>query len=63
MNQQGKISKYLLMCMGLAYVIMGVLVINKNWFLVKLQTTAALGLGSLLILYGIFRTYRAYKSL
>ncbi|MFA7615530.1 MAG: hypothetical protein WA897_07835 [Moheibacter sp.] len=35
----------------------------KHWFLVELSKAAALSLGVLFIVYGIFRIYRAVKSI
>lgn len=46
--------------MGLMYVIVGVMAIYYQWFIVDLEQLLAWGLGIVVILYGIFRTYRAY---
>ncbi len=46
---------------GVAYIIMGGFVIKEKWFLTILEDNVAYVLGVSLILYGIFRVYRAYK--
>lgn len=48
---------------GVLYSSIGVLILIKNWFLVELSRTAALSLGILFIVYGIFRIYRAVRSI
>lgn len=48
---------------GLLYACIGILAIVKKWFLVELSQKAALALGILFIVYGIFRIYRAVKSI
>ncbi len=58
----GSIKAVLLAIIGLAYVIMGIIVIVKKWLLVIIEAKTAYALGSLLILYGIFRVYRAIQS-
>jgi hypothetical protein len=55
----GKIKGVLLAIIGLAYVIMGGVVISKHWFLVKIEEMTSYGLGTILILYGLFRIFRA----
>jgi hypothetical protein len=46
--------------MGLMYLIVGVMVILYNWFIVDLDPLIAWAMGITVILYGVFRTYRAY---
>ncbi len=48
---------------GLLYSFLGILILMKHWFLVELSKAAALSLGVLFIVYGIFRIYRAVKSI
>jgi hypothetical protein len=54
-----KIKVVLLVVIGLAYVIMGGVVIVKHWFLVNIEANTSYILGAILILYGLFRIYRA----
>lgn len=49
--------------MGILYTAMGVFVMAKEWFLTDLTPVAAKALGILFILYGLFRIYRAVKSI
>lgn len=49
--------------MGILYTAMGVFVMTKEWFLTDLTPVAAKALGILFILYGLFRIYRAVKSI
>jgi hypothetical protein len=62
-NQFGKARGILLLVLGLCYVGMGVFVIMKHWFLVKISESTAWPLGILLAAYGLFRVYRAYVTL
>lgn len=56
--------KFLLtMLIPLFYVGMGIYVIIEKTFMVKLKPEYAIPLGVILILYGVFRFYRAYTSL
>lgn len=48
---------------GLLYATIGVLILITKWFVVELDKTPALALGILFIVYGIFRMYRAIKSI
>jgi uncharacterized membrane protein len=59
----GKAKGVLLALIGLAYVIMGITVAIKHWFLVKIDEKPAWALGTILILYGIFRIYRAINTI
>jgi predicted membrane chloride channel (bestrophin family) len=47
--------------MGLMYLIIGVMVILYQWFIVDLDPIVSWVLGITVILYGVFRTYRAYN--
>jgi EamA domain-containing membrane protein RarD len=49
--------------MGILYAFIGVFVIMRNWFLMDLAPWAAIILGILFIVYGIFRLYRAVQIL
>jgi hypothetical protein len=60
MNEKN-IKRLFFLAMAIAYVIMGVLVIQKQWFLVKLERNPSLVLGILLMAYGLFRGFRAMK--
>jgi hypothetical protein len=57
-----KIKRPLMSFIGFAYVLLGIYVINKQWFLTKLDPIFAYGLGLVLIAYGAFRVFRAVKS-
>jgi hypothetical protein len=59
----GRIKGVLLAVIGLAYVIMGGVVIVKHWFLVNIEANTSYILGILLILYGLFRIYRAISNI
>lgn len=47
--------------MGLMYILIGVMVISYQWFIVNLDPMVSWAMGIVVILYGIFRTYRAYS--
>jgi hypothetical protein len=53
--------KYFGVVMPFCYVIMGGIVIGRSGNFLKLPPTYSLILGCTLILYGIFRCYRAYQ--
>ena len=55
----GKSKTILQFVIGLGYVILGGYVIKMKWFLTTLDEKIAWILGILLILYGLFRVYRA----
>ena len=59
----GKLRFLLGMIIPVFYVGMGVYVIIEKTFMVKLKPEYAYPLGAILILYGIFRLYRAYTGL
>ena len=44
---------------GFFYIVLGVFVIVRKWFLVALENGVSYALGILMILYGIFRIGRA----
>lgn len=48
---------------GMFYIILGIVVMVFKFFLVMLEPAAAYPLGAILILYGIFRIFRALKRL
>lgn len=56
-----KVVAYIII--GFLYACIGGLVLWKKWFLYELSPKAALSLGILFIVYGIFRIYRAIRSL
>lgn len=56
-----KISKILLQAvMGLIYIVMGIFVILKHWFMIHLEPLLSYGMGAVLIIYGTIRIYRSY---
>lgn len=57
----GKSKTILQFIIGLSYLILGGFVIKKKWFLTTLDESIAWVLGVLLILYGLFRAYRALQ--
>lgn len=46
--------------MGMMYIIIGIMVISYQWFILNLDPLVSWALGVVFMLYGIFRTYRAY---
>lgn len=48
---------------GILYFGIGVLILIKKWFLTELNENAALTLGIIFIVYGVFRIYRAVKEI
>ncbi|MDR6405802.1 MULTISPECIES: DUF308 domain-containing protein [Chryseobacterium] len=48
---------------GLFYIVLGIVVIFYKFFFTILEPGVAYGLGGLLILYGIFRIYRAISKI
>ncbi|WP_294247286.1 C4-dicarboxylate ABC transporter [uncultured Chryseobacterium sp.] len=48
---------------GLFYIVLGVVVIIYKFFFTTLEPGVAYALGSLVILYGIFRIYRAVSRI
>jgi len=51
--------KILSLFAGLLYIIVGIFVFRYSFFIIKLDQNIAYGLGSVLVLYGIFRIVRA----
>lgn len=48
---------------GFFYIVLGVVVIIYRFFIVSLEPNVALALGVILVLYGIFRLFRAINKL
>ncbi|AZA55474.1 C4-dicarboxylate ABC transporter [Chryseobacterium sp. G0201] len=48
---------------GLFYIVLGVVVIYYKFFFTTLEPAVAYAMGGLLILYGIFRIYRAVSKI
>lgn len=48
---------------GLFYIVLGIVVILYKFFFTVLEPGVAYALGALLILYGIFRIYRAISKI
>lgn len=48
---------------GLFYIVLGIVVILYKFFFTVLEPGVAYALGGLLILYGIFRIYRAVSKI
>ncbi|SIP98204.1 Short repeat of unknown function [Chryseobacterium sp. RU37D] len=48
---------------GLFYIVLGIVVIFYKFFFTILEPVVAYALGALLILYGIFRIYRAISRI
>ena len=48
---------------GFCYMVLGVFIILKKWFLVPLEDFVSYALGALMIAYGIFRMIRAFYRL
>jgi sulfite exporter TauE/SafE len=55
-----KFRNVLYFVIGLSYIVLGYFVIKEKWFLVLIEDKIAYIFGALLILYGLFRIYRAY---
>lgn len=65
-KQRQVFQRILQLSMGLfalVYVVLGYFVIKLKWLMIPLSDTLAWALGALLIVYGIFRAYRAYLSI
>ena len=61
-NTLNVLMKYLEMIMSIVYIAVGVLVIWRSVELFHISNQYSLPLGSMLIAYGIFRTYRVYQK-
>jgi hypothetical protein len=48
--------------MGLIYIGIGGFVIQKQWFMTVLDKSLSYALGGVMIVYGLFRIFRAYQS-
>ncbi|WP_185097467.1 DUF308 domain-containing protein [Chryseobacterium sp. FH2] len=48
---------------GLFYIVLGIVVIIYKFFFTILEPAVAYALGALLILYGVFRIYRAVSKI
>lgn len=57
----GKTKIWLQVFIGIGYTLLGGYVIKEKWFLTLLDEKVAWILGFILILYGIYRIYRAFK--
>ena len=44
---------------GICYVVLGIIIIVFKFFLVPIEETIAYPLGAVMIIYGLFRVYRA----
>jgi len=55
--------KWLSLITGFFYIVLGIVVIIYKFFVVTLEPTIAYPLGIVLILYGIFRIFRAISQL
>ncbi|WP_220275167.1 hypothetical protein [Emticicia sp. BO119] len=65
-KQRQVFQRVLQLSMGLfalVYIVLGYFVIKLKWLMVPLADNYAYGLGALLIVYGIYRAYRAYVSI
>ena len=48
---------------GFFYMVLGVFIILKQWFLIPLELYPSYGLGAIMIAYGLFRMIRAIYRL
>lgn len=55
--------KYLTVITGFFYMVLGVLIIWKQWFFVPLEEFGYYALGGLMIAYGIFRIARTIYAI
>jgi hypothetical protein len=58
-----QVTPYIMAFTAVAYIVMGVFVIKRQWLLVPLTQTMAYAMGILLMVYGLFRGWRAYHAL
>ncbi|MBS1571170.1 MAG: C4-dicarboxylate ABC transporter [Bacteroidetes bacterium] len=54
---------WLSLIVGFFYIVLGIVVMVYKFLIIVLEPNIAYAMGSLLILYGCFRMYRAYKNL
>lgn len=57
-----QVTPYIMALTAIGYIVMGVYVIKRQWLLVPLTEIVSLALGSLVIAYGLFRGWRAYRT-
>lgn len=57
-----QVTPYVIAFTGIAYIIMGGFVIKRQWLLVPLTELMSYAMGVLLMGYGAFRGWRAYKA-
>ncbi|MDR6159838.1 MULTISPECIES: DUF308 domain-containing protein [Chryseobacterium] len=57
------VFNWLSLITGLFYIVLGIVVIMYKFFFTILEPGVAYALGGLLILYGIFRIYRAISKI
>ncbi|PIE50489.1 MAG: C4-dicarboxylate ABC transporter [Flavobacteriales bacterium] len=50
---------WLSLVMGIAYIVLGIVVMMKKWFFIQLDDMASYALGGVLVFYGVFRIGRA----
>jgi hypothetical protein len=60
-NFFGSFKIWLQALIGIGYILLGTYVAKEKWFLTLLDSTVAYILGAILILYGLFRIYRAFQ--
>ena len=58
-----QVTPYVMAATAVAYIVMGVFVIKRKWLLVPLTDIMAYAMGILVIAYGLFRGWRAYRAL
>lgn len=61
-NAFSMIMKYIEIGMAIVYIIVGALVIWRSAELFKISNQYSLPLGSMLMVYGVFRFYRIYQK-
>jgi hypothetical protein len=64
-KQQGynQVTPYIMALTAIGYIVMGVYVIKRKWLLVPLTDIISYAMGFLVIAYGLFRGWRAYRTL
>jgi hypothetical protein len=55
-------SKYMGIVMSLVYILLGLAIIFRGAILFKISPAYAVPMGSLFIVYGLFRAYRIYRN-
>lgn len=56
------LKKVVYILMALFYIAIGGNIIYKKWFMVELSNESSWALGGLLIVYGVYRLYRAVTN-